>query len=49
MQAAIIELLACAKAAWDEEGVHVRPVGEGVVGHDGEASLCLDRPERFGD
>ncbi len=49
MQSPVVHLLPRPKAAGDEEGVHVRLVGERVVGNDGEAGLRLDRPHALGD
>ena len=49
MQAPVVDLGAGAEAARDEEGVHGRLVGEGVVGQDGEPGLGLHRPVGVGD
>ena len=49
MQALVVRLLARAEAAGNEEGVHRRAVGKGVVGNDGESGLRLHRAHGVGD
>ena len=49
MQPLVVDLLAGAEAAGDEEGIHGRAVGEAVVGQDREAGLGLHRPQGVGD
>ena len=49
MQPAVVDLLAQAEAARDQERVHVGRVGKAVVRQHREAGLRLHRPQRLGD